>query len=133
MINPYQILEIVFASNKGWNAPRDTPHYSKDRYYPKIYIYEGFELSHDQDYGGLPDTTVGAYRLEPNNSTHNIYSASPAIYVHEASLQDPVKKARIENDIREALWNLSRGQISTYNSHVEIHGNASECYTLQVY
>ena len=128
MINPYQILEIVFASNKGWNAPRDTPRYSQD-YYNNIYIYEGFSLSQDQDYGGLPDTTVGAYRLEPNNSTHNIYSASPAIYVHEASLQDPVKKARIENDIREALWDLSRGQISTYNSHVEIHGNC----TLQVY
>ena len=91
-----------------------------------IYINEGFELSEvdENGYGGRPIRT-GAYKLEPTNNPRNLYNpanpANPAIYVHGPSLQDPVKKARIETDIKMALRSLSPVQASTDSSVVEIH------------
>ena len=125
---PFGIFNKLGNNPGPYSRENSVPRYEKVG--DNIYINEGFELSEvdDNGYGGRPIRTE-AYRLEPNSSSRNLYKANPAIYVHGPSLQDPVKKARIENDIREALWDLSRGQISTYNSHVEIHGNG----TLQVY
>jgi hypothetical protein len=119
------------------NLGNNPGHYSRNNSVPSyekvgnnIYINEGFEISEvdENGYGGRPITTE-AYKLEKNSSSRNLYKANPAIYVHEASLQNPAKKEKIENDIRDALWAYSKNQMSTQNSHVEIHGDG----TLQVY
>lgn len=117
---PFGIFNKLGNNPGPYSRENSVPRYEKVG--DNIYINEGFELSEvdGNGYGGRPITTE-AYKLEPNNSTHNIYSASPAIYVHGPSLQDPVKKAVIEENILLALRSLSPTQASSDNSKVKIH------------
>ena len=128
---PWDMFNSLGGPGK-YNEARVVPRYSIDSYSGSILINEGFEYHVDQSgYGGY-DTTM-AVKLEPTQNSQNIYIANPAIYVHKPSLQDPSKKPIIENDIRNALWEYSRVQMGTQNSHVEIHGDETQGYTLQVY
>ena len=130
-LGPLEMLSSLGGPGK-YNEARVVPRYSIDSYSGSILINEGFEYHVDQSgYGGY-DTTM-AVKLEPTQNSQNIYIANPAIYVHKPSLQDPSKKPIIENDIRNALWEYSRVQMGTQNSHVEIHGDETQGYTLQVY
>ena len=125
---PFGIFNKLGNNPGPYSRENSVPRYEKVG--DNIYINEGFELSEvdGNGYGGRPITTE-AYKLEPTpNSQYiqNLYKADPAIYVHGPSLQ--FKKAEIENDIRNALWEYSRGQTSSYNSAVVIHPDL----TLQV-
>ena len=128
----FDTLGSIADKKTVFDNTRVVPRYSIDSYSGSILINEGFEYHVDQSgYGGY-DTTM-AVKLEPTQNSQNIYIANPAIYVHKPSLQDPSKKTIIENDIRNALWEYSRVQMGTQNSHVEIHGDETQGYTLQVY
>ena len=117
---PFGFLNKLGNNPGPYSRDNSVPRYEKNG--NNIYINEGFELSEvdGNGYGGRPITTE-AYKLEPTNNSQNIYSANPAIYVHGPSLQDPAKKAIIENDIRDALLSLSPLQVSTGSSVVDIH------------
>jgi hypothetical protein len=121
MIIPYQILENVCGPHTyGYNRDYDKRFIIRNAC---IYILEGVQV-HENDANvtnTIPYMLEETTKLEPTRSSQNLYSARPAIYVYLPALQN--NREEIENTIHDALWEYSRGQMSTYNSKVEIMPN----------